>query len=59
VSQTQHELHVINDARDQHQNAEGDERNAEITSRPFTGDSAQLSQFFECLCDRKTEADQR
>src|ERR1041384_3940257 len=59
VSQSKHELHVINGSRDQHHNPESDQRNSKIARRLVAGNGARLSEMFECLCDREAKADQR
>ena len=54
-AQMKHELEVIDDAADQHQNAERDQRHAEIAGRRAMRDDVLVAQLFEYLKDREAE----
>ena len=59
VAQLQHELHVIDDAKDEHHDAEPDQSEAEVARRGGFGDDVLIAQLLEHLRDGETEADQR
>lgn len=58
LAQSQHELDMIDDAADEHDDTECDKRDAEIASRARMRDDGLIAQFLEHLEYRKAEADQ-
>ena len=59
MAQPQHELHMVDDADDQHHDAEPDQSEAEVTRRGGLGDDILIAQLLKHLRDREAEADQR
>ncbi len=59
MTQVQHELHVIDDAADQHQDAQATSVMPKLRGAAGMSERAGLFQLLEELKDRESEADQR